>query len=484
MNCSEIKLFFPILWLISSLSISSAYKNNADASCNEFISTFYQVIELLHEQTEVAKIVEDLGVCPHSSDDEENIDETGKILTIMSQVFQNKKNLTTSEFMDLAKRCMPVELLERKPAKIHPKYRSIDGSGNNRIHPDWGSTGTPFSRLASKRYEDGIYMVKKSVVDGSDLPNPRLIVQEILQKAVRSPPAQLPFNILAPLFVLFVTHDIHYQIPNRLSYSDCEIGCCTSRNKEKLPSHLTNPDCMPIEIPKNDDFFKNGQIGCQNMVRSQLGRYADGVETGEILNHATAYMDLSLIYGNRESELQPIRLHKDGKLRMDKNNVLPVDEHGKYLKSMDRFINTPIATIWPALFARNHNHLAERLAKLNPHWDDEIVFQEARRINIAIFQFNLITAESIEQVFGEKINETYSESRNAAVSLEFAFVYRAGHIFVPNEMIFEQENGTKRGILQSDTIGKFVSTVAKSFDEALRGASNTPLNVGLLSDEV
>lgn len=74
------------------------------------------------------------------------------------------------------------------------------------------------------------------------------------------------------------------------------------------------------------------------MVRAQLGKYLNGAETGQIMNRATAYLDLSIIYGNRESEIKPIRLYRRGKLRMGKNNVLPVDINGKYLLSMDRFV--------------------------------------------------------------------------------------------------------------------------------------------------
>jgi peroxidase len=33
-----------------------------------------------------------------------------------------------------------------------------------------------------------------------------------------------------------------------------------------------------------------------------------------------------------------------------------------------------------------HNWLATSLAVLNPHWDDETLFQEARRVLIAIYQ--------------------------------------------------------------------------------------------------
>lgn len=368
-----------------------------------------------------------------------------------------------------------------------PKYRPVDGRGVNRNNPEYGASDTPFARFAPIGYDDAISSVRKSV-SGADLPNVRDIVQNVLTKAVgvtpKDGPNDVQYGVFALMTVLFITHDVHYQTPIQPKNDENEISCCKLDNSGPLPSAVQDDSCLPIEISKDDSFYSSGNIGCINLVRSQTTEYINTAQPGQPMNRATSYLDLSLIYGNHQSELDQIRLYKGGKFRMSASGLLPADVNGNYIPSMKRFTMVPMASVWPSLFAKNHNTLAEGLAEKNPHWTDEVLFQEARRINIATFQYNLITSGAVQDSISKiPINETYDALKNPATTLEFAIAYRTPHYYIHDQMLFLAADGTATYWNQSDTIGR-IDILEKKFDDAMRGALNQVVNVGPYSGEV
>lgn len=74
---------------------------------------------------------------------------------------------------------------------------------------------------------------------------------------------------------------------------------------------------------------------------------------------------------------------------MDAYNLFPVDDSGAYITGDIRYSQTTMLALLHALFFRMHNVIARNLQAVNLHWTDEQLFQESRRLNIAIYQYIL-----------------------------------------------------------------------------------------------
>ena len=55
-------------------------------------------------------------------------------------------------------------------------------------------------------------------------------------------------------------------------------------------------------------------------------------------------------------------------------------------------------------FVINHNYFASELAIVNPCWDDERLFREARKMNIAFYQ-HMIAYEWLAQLAGKTLQK-------------------------------------------------------------------------------
>lgn len=107
---------------------------------------------------------------------------------------------------------------------------------------------------------------------------------------------------------------------------------------------------------------------------------------------------MSITYGISKNESHKLRLGKYGMLKFSKvgqQHYLPLDKDAECFKSSDKFCfgaGDLRATLQPGVLVgqtiamRLHNYCAKKLHKVNPHWDDDRLFYEARQITIAIFQ--------------------------------------------------------------------------------------------------
>lgn len=285
------------------------------------------------------------------------------------------------------------------PQCTKARYRTLDGTCNNLQNPMWGSANNRYGRLLTPRYGDGVSSPTSSIT-GQDLPNSRLVSLIVFgEQDVPDP----QFTIANMQWGQIMTHDMSMQAGGTQSRKH-STRCCTDDGK--LVANGLHSTCYPIIVPKNDPAHSQTGTECMNFVRTLTDRdnncqgHSD-TRPAEQLTVVTAYLDLSLVYGNSEQQNRPIRAFTGGRMLVDNrggNEWPPQNPNATatcdvqtpqetcYLAGDVRVNQNPGLTILQIVLLREHNRLADNLQALNPQWDDETVFQEARRINIAQYQ--------------------------------------------------------------------------------------------------
>ena len=141
----------------------------------------------------------------------------------------------------------------------------------------------------------------------------------------------------------------------------------------------------------------------------------------EQINQVTSFLDGSTIYGSSKEEAEALRTFALGQLKVQYNEnydeLLSPDQNGldcrdvsgkKCFRSGDVRVNEhPGIAAMHTLWVRQHNKLARDLADLNPHWNDEQTFQEARRIVGAQMQ-HVTYNEYLPVILGKETMDKYS----------------------------------------------------------------------------
>ncbi|KAJ8683808.1 hypothetical protein QAD02_019600 [Eretmocerus hayati] len=207
---------------------------------------------------------------------------------------------------------------------------------------------------------------------------------------------------LTALFGEFVAHDLAHTPRMGLPNGE-RLKCCD------VPYERFHPECLPIRA--EDELG-----GCMEYARSapHPGNLHQGCKLGarQQMNQATSYLDLSALYGSSEERASLLRSGEGGKLNSQRNGLLMPSPDDRatcrtrskafpcFLSGDSRVNQHPGLALMHLLFLREHNRLAENLQNLNPHWDDEKLYQEARRINIAVMQ-HITYSEFLPVVLGE-----------------------------------------------------------------------------------
>jgi len=297
----------------------------------------------------------------------------------------------------------PATLTCGRPPSCCPqtKYRSIDGSCNNLRNPIWGTPQTRYARLLPPKYGDGISAPPLSR-SGKQLPLSRSITSSLLPNV---PIDDLKFTVVAMQYGgQLIIQDMSGTAGSTLNQDTPQAPQCCTADGQLLEgaSNVSIPkSCYPIVSSQDDPQTTKANISCTDFIRTTTDRDRNcvgGSKPAEQLTVVNHFLDLSILYGETNQENQQIRGFEGGRLRVPEiNGTARPPQNPKVtgscpvLQSLDEpgdaqiNQNAPLSVL-QMLLLREHNRLANNLAQINPHWDDETLFQEARRINIAQHQ--------------------------------------------------------------------------------------------------
>lgn len=323
---------------------------------------------------------------------------------------------------------------------IVPSYaqvnRSIDGTGNSLLHSEWGKNGINQLEPGTIGFDDGY-----STPAGPDRPNPRYISNMMnVQNTLENDPRNL--SAYCWVWGQFIDHD---------------ITLVTDNPNENLS----------IAIPKGDVFFDPLATGTSkmNMKRSVFdpATGTDPTNPRQYINHITSFVDASTIYGSDENRANWLRTFSSGKIKVSSGNLLPWNTiTGEYNDAIDpsapemampypnvtkffvsgdvRANENPFLTAMHTLFTREHNRLCNKLAAENPSWNDEELYQRARKLVGA--EIEAITYEEWLPKLGMEIEPYvgYDGAINPGIMNVFsAAAYRYGHTTI-NSVLVRMDN--------------------------------------------
>uniref|UniRef100_A0A8C9S0G5 NAD(P)H oxidase (H2O2-forming) n=1 Tax=Scleropages formosus TaxID=113540 RepID=A0A8C9S0G5_SCLFO len=261
------------------------------------------------------------------------------------------------------------------------EVQRFDGWYNNLARHPRGAAGSPLMRLLPARYSDGVYLPVREPY----LPNPRSI-----SSVVSRGPSGLPSSRNQTVLSVFFGYHVVFEI-----LDSRRPGC--------------PPEFMQITVPKGDAVFDPNGTG-KTLLPFQRGQWDE--DTGQSpnnprtqVNHVTAWIDGSSIYGSSSSWCDALRSFSGGRLATGSKKGLPkmssapyfmwnsVDpttgQHGRYglyefgnARGNENMFTVAEGIIW----FRYHNYLASQLQRRHPSWSDEELFQNARKRVIATLQ--------------------------------------------------------------------------------------------------
>ena len=300
------------------------------------------------------------------------------------------------------------------------QFRTADSTCNNLQNPLWGASNTAFSRLRPAAYEDGIscpvgYSQQISDPFGLGWPSARQISWKVATDVLK----RSPISHMITSMSQFVAHDL--DLMGEFDTAVCEeVAAC---DREDL-----KPFCYNIPVhPRDPVYGRRGdnKAQCLPLTRS-VGECIQSTDNGtaitmarQQLNEVTHYLDGSAVYGSNAFVMNGLRSFQCGQMKVGQRAFTnkgdpPFLSFGEPTQQGTRFFGfgdfrgnslTPLMML-QAIFLREHNRIAREFAKMNPCWDDERIFQEARKIVGALVQI-FTYEEMLPVVYGEEMFAKY-----------------------------------------------------------------------------
>ncbi|XP_067224184.1 peroxidasin homolog isoform X4 [Chanodichthys erythropterus] len=341
---------------------------------------------------------------------------------------------------------------------FHQKYRTHDGTCNNLQHPMWGASLTAFERLLKSVYDNGFNLPRGTTErwhNGFPLPLPRLVSTTLIGSETITPDDRYTHMLMQ--WGQFLDHDLDSTVVSlsQSRFSDGQL--CTS-------VCTNDPPCFPIMFPPNDPRQRRNGARCMFFVRSSpvcgsgmTSLLMNSVYPREQMNQLTSYIDASNVYGSSHHEAEEIRdlashrgmlrqgiVQRTGKpllpfatgpptecMRDENESPIPCFLAGDH-RANEQLGLTAMHTVW----FREHNRIASELLRLNPHWDGDTIYHEARKIVGAQMQ-HITYSHWLPKILGEAGMRLmgdyngYNPNINAGILNAFATAaFRFGHTLI------------------------------------------------------
>ncbi|XP_060585355.1 peroxidasin homolog pxn-1-like [Ruditapes philippinarum] len=336
------------------------------------------------------------------------------------------------------------------------KYRSADGSCNNLRNPEWGMAGRSQERVVPNTYDDDLGTPRTVGINNAPLPNARTISNHIHNEANLTEVRSKHLTLHAMGFGQFLDHDL-----TLTPETSAVEHCCDEAERDDIDN------CFNIISPEDDEFqpiFEKDH--CIELKRSSPVLCPDSLSGGrpirQQVNAITSFIDASNVYGSSLEQQKGLRDGEDGKgfllkttTRQSGERILDGDPADCELteanqqcsKAGDARVNeVPCLTAYHYLFVKEHNRIANILKDFYPTpGSDEIIFQETRKLVIAIMQtitydqfLSAILSDDAMTKYKLKSSEDYSydaEQNPTIINAFAAAAYRMGHSWISPEMI-------------------------------------------------